>query len=311
MRPTTSSTDTATTIGAAIVHYRFWPQVRRTIDALLAQTAPPDHVIVIENGSGDGSLDALRQAYPQVEVVSIETNVGPIAAMNRGIELLIDRGVDTLLLLTHETLLAPDAVERMRDRLDEDERIGAVGPVLGYLSDRDRVWSAGGTVHGRNWDTGHMVEPRRVADWVEQPPHQVDWMDGACLLLRPAAVRAAGPLNDAFWGYFDEPDHQLRMRRAGWRVECVPAAVAWQEPGGRLPYLFVRNRLGFIARRAPRRQLVRELLRVTAYGVRDLVHPRPGVGRREAVLRLKGMAAFLRGRWGRPEARLLTVAGNE
>jgi GT2 family glycosyltransferase len=311
MRATSQTADSAPTVGAAIVHYRFWPQVRQTIDALLAQDAPPDHVIVIENGSGDGSLERLRESYPQIQVVAVEHNVGPIAAMNMAIEMLLERGVDALLLLTHETLMAPDTLRRLRSRLFEDDRIGVTGPVFGYLSDRDRVWSAGGTVHARNWDTGHVVEPGRVSAWTNSPPREVDWIDGACVLLRPEAVRDAGRLNSDFFGYFDEPDHQIRMRRAGWRIECVPAAVAWQEPGPRPPYMFVRNRLGFLARRAPRRFLVRELMRVTAYGLIDLVHPRPGRRRTEALLGLKGMVAFLRGRWGRPEPALMKAVRND
>ena len=289
-------------IGAAVVHYRFWPRVRDTLDPLLAQTRPPDHVVVVENGSGDGSDAAIRAAYPGVDVLAIEHNVGPIAGMNAGMDALLAKGCDAILLLTHETVLAPDALEAMAGRLAADERIGVVGPLLGFLSDRARVWSAGGEVHPRNWDTGHHAKPDRLADWLGGPPREVDWLDGACLLFRADAVRRAGHLNADFFAMFDEPDYQLRLRALGWRAECVAAAVAWQEPGAQPPYMFVRNRLGFIARHAPRRFVLRELARVWAYAARDLVRPRPDRPRADAVRRLKGTGAFLLRRWGPAES---------
>jgi GT2 family glycosyltransferase len=118
--------------------------------------------------------------------------------------------------------------------------------------------------------------------------------------MRAEAVRQTGRYWEPFFYLFDEPDYHLRMRRLGWKVECVPAAVGWQEPAPPNPYMLVRNQLGFVARNAPRRILVREILRVTWYLVRDTVRPRPGVTRSDVRKRLRGLVDFLRGRWGAP-----------
>jgi glycosyltransferase involved in cell wall biosynthesis len=290
-------------VGAGIVHYRFWPAVRPTIDALYAQTRAADHLVVVENGSGDNSARSIKDAYPGVDVVEVSENRGPIGGMNLILDTLLQRNVDAILLLTHETLLAPDALESLIARLAEDERIGVVGPLLAYRSRPDELWSAGGVIDPNNWDTDHVVDPRSVSEWKGCPPRVVDWLEGACVLYRSEAVRAAGRLHEPFFMMFDEPDYQLRLKSLGWRAECVPAAVGWQEPGGKPPYIFTRNRLGFIARRAPKRVLLRELRRVCYDLVRDGLHPRPGCGGRSHVLlRARGLFDFIRNRWGRPPA---------
>ena len=69
-------------IAAGVLHYRHWPGVRVTLDALREQTRPPEHVVVVDHASGDGSAQHIRDAYPEAEVVEIPSNRGPIAGMN-------------------------------------------------------------------------------------------------------------------------------------------------------------------------------------------------------------------------------------
>jgi GT2 family glycosyltransferase len=294
-------------VGAGVVHYRFWPQVRPTLDALCNQTRGADEIILIENGSGDGSAQAIREAYEDIDVLEIAENRGPIGGMNLIFDSLLERNVDAILLLTHETLLASDALEHLVARLAEDSRIGVVGPLLGYTSRPDSVWSAGGILQPDTWETDHIIDPPTVTEWTPRPPHTVTWLDGACLLYRADAVRVAGYLDEKFFMFFDEPDYHLRLKSLGWRAECVPAAVAWQEPGAKPPYIFTRNRLGFLARWAPRRTLVRELWRLSRDLVRDGVSPRPGRGGRSHALQAaRGLIDFIRSRWGRPRATLIS-----
>ena len=291
-------------VGTGVLHYRFWPEARETIDALLGQTRPPDELVVFDNGSGDGSPERIRDAYPTVVVRSVAANLGPSAGMNRVMDSVLDLGVDAVQLVPHDCTLAEDALEQLVARLEGDPRLGAVGPVLGYSSEPERLWSAGGDIHPRNWDTGHPRLAPTVSEAYRRAPYEVDWLDGSGILMRADAVERTGRYSEQFFYFFDEPDYHIRMRRLGWRLECVPAAAAWQEPGFPNPYMFVRNRLGFLARNAPRRVLARELLRVAFHLARDTIRPRSTLDRSEAWLRLRGAVDFARGRWGPPPASL-------
>ena len=295
-------TEAAATLGAVVVHYRRWPHVRQCIDALLAQTRRPDEIVIVDNRSEDGSPDRIRAAYPELVVLEASENAGYGAGVNLGVDRLRSSRLEAVLVLTHECVLAPDALERMEARLREDERLGAVGPLLGYRSDPNRVFSAGGTLETRTWRGRHVDKPTAVRDWDGAEPREVDWLDGACLLVRAAAMSELGPIDDRMFMYFEELDYFCRMRRAGWRVECVPAAHAWQEPGPKPTYLLTRNRLRFLARNAPRWQVVREVLRLVRRIGRRLGTDADGSSRKR--LELTALLHFLVARSGPPPERL-------
>ena len=293
-------------IGCVVLHYRFWPGVRATLDALLTQTRPPDMVVVVDNHSNDGSLPELRRAYPDLEVIEAESNRAYAAGMNLGMETVLTRGVDAILLLTDECRLSPDALGTLVARLEAAPGLGAVGPVLGYLSQPEKVFSAGGRVELRGWDTRHLREPELVSEWTGRPPHAVEWLDGAALLLRSQAVRAIGRLDEGYIKYFEETDYMFRLRAAGWSVECVPQAVAWQEPSGKPPYLWTHSRLRFLARRAPTRVLLGEIARMARSLLRNRLRPRPQSVRAEDRERRRALLHFVTS----PLNRLTTLDGH-
>jgi GT2 family glycosyltransferase len=291
-------------VGAVVLHYRFWPEMRSTLDALLTQTRPSDRVVVVDNRSSDGAVLELRRLFPSVEVVEAEVNLGYGGGMNLGIERLLEQGVDAILLLSHECRLAPDALEVLAARLEEEPRVGAVGPLLAYRSKPEFVFSAGGEIDRRNGRPLHFHEPRLVADWVGSSPRAADWLDGAAVLFRSEAVRQGGMLDEDYFLYFEETEYLLKLRRLGWSVECVPAALAWQEPGNKPTYLWLRNRLRFLGRTAPKRHVFLETIRVAASVAQNSLIPNPELSLAEIRDRRRALFHFLMRRWGPDAIRL-------
>lgn len=295
-------------IAAGVLHYRAWPAVRSTIDGLLAQTRQPDQVVVVDHASGDGSAEEIRKAYPQVDVVELLENRGPAGGMSSLVSTLMEREVDAIFVLTDDTELARDALAHLADRLEREPQVGAVGPVIAHQRERDRVFYAGGDIDPRTWDLQLRHKPERLAEWEGRPPDRVAFLVLSGHLVRREAVRQAGPPSERFYHHWDDVDFSLRVGACGWHLECVPAAVGWLDLGGPAreailveppPYVSVRNRLGVIARHAPRRMVVRELARTVSWLVRDAIRPRSG-SRADLPLRLRGMIDFCRGRWGAP-----------
>jgi GT2 family glycosyltransferase len=285
-------------VGAVLVHFRFWPDVRRPLDALLGQTRPPDHVMVIDDCSGDGSAEALARAYPGVEVHVAPVNRGCVANFNAGLEQMLARGVDAVLLLTHETEMEPDALERLAARLEEEPRVGAVGPLIGFLSAPDTVFSAGGMLIAGSWQNPHagMYEPLR--EWRGRGPRRVPWLDTACVLLRATALRDTGLLEERYFHYYDDVQLGVQLNQRGWAVECLCDAVARQEPGLLAEYYRVRNRLGFLRETAPRRVLARAV----AAHLRQMRIDWASSRRDLAVAQARALRDFTLGRWGRAPA---------
>jgi GT2 family glycosyltransferase len=289
-------------VGVVVLHFRFWPEIRSTLSALLAQTRPPDRIVVVDNRSSDGSVPRLREAFPSVEVIEAPSNLGYGGGMNLGLEHLLEGGMDAVLLLTHECRMAPDALEALIARLDDAPAVGALGPLLAYRSSPDVVFSAGGEIDPAAWRPRHVREPRLVAEWAGAPPRAVEWLDGAAVLVRAAAVRDAGPLDEGYFLYFEETEYLLSLQRLGWSVECVPAALAWQEPGNKPTYLWLRNRLRFLARTAPKRHVLRETSRLAASVLKNSIVPNRMLTRAQIQDRRRALVHFLARRWG-PDSR--------
>jgi GT2 family glycosyltransferase len=283
-------------IGVIVLHYRHWPDVRLCLDALAGQTLQPDEIVVVDNASRDGSAERVRDAYTSMRLVEAEENRGYAAGMNLGISTLSE-DTDAMLLLSHECVLAPDALEILGARMDADAQIGALGPLIGFRRHPDRVYSAGGWLDPATWRPHHFREPAELRAWDHAEPRDVRWLDGSALLLRTAAIERSGPFDERYFMYFEETDLLLRLGEEGWRVQCVPRAHAWQEPGPKPPYLWTRNRLRFLARRAPRRALLREVSRILRGTVRRSVDADDGARRRAE---LSALIDFARGRYGPP-----------
>jgi GT2 family glycosyltransferase len=246
----------------------------------------------------------IRRSFPDVEVIESQVNLGYGGGMNAGIARLLDRQVDAILLLTHECRLDRDALRTLAERLEETATLGAVGPLLGFIAEPERVFSAGGRIEPRTWRPRHLNQPALVAEWAGRPPHPVEWLDGAAILLRSSAVRQAGTIDEEYFLYFEEAEYLLRIQALGWGVECVPAAIAWQQPGTRPTYLWVRNRLRFLARTAPKRHVVRETIRLAASVVRNALVPNKELTRTQRRDRRRALLDFLLRRWGAdPESR--------
>src|SRR4051794_12663476 len=120
-------------VGVGLLYYRFWPGVRAALDAVEAQTRSPDFVLVLDNGSGDGSAAELADAYPGAKMLDVPDNRGPIGGTNVLLRALLEEGAEALLLLNHDCKLAPDALELLEERLEQEPRLGAVGPLISSL----------------------------------------------------------------------------------------------------------------------------------------------------------------------------------
>jgi hypothetical protein len=265
---------------AVVLHYRFWPAVRETLDALLEQL-PPDMIVIVDNASLDGSSAEIRKSYPECRLVEADQNRGYGAGMNLGVRYTSG----DVLLLTHECLLSPGTVATLEHRFAEHPDVGIAGPVLMDGRQADVVFSAGGIFDSRMRQF-HRHVPEPLSDDVGATSIGPAWLDGSCLLIR-RAVLDRRRFDEGYFLYFEDTEFCVRAGQDGWRIECVPGALAHQAPGvgGRAVALWTRNRLRFVWRNA-RRHFAREFARTTYWGLRS-IHSRSG------QLVLRGIASFV------------------
>jgi len=194
--------------------------------------------IVVDSASSDGAVAMIREAFPAVIVLEPGTNVGFARGNNLGIKRA--RGA-AILLLNPDTTLTPGALGTLLAALRDDPAVGVVGPCLRYpdgsvQSSRRRfptlLTAAVESTVVQEWRPGLPALARYyMNDTPLDAPADVDWLVGACLLVRRAVFARVGLLDERSFLYSEEPEWCWRVRRAGWRVGYIPAALVWHHEG--------------------------------------------------------------------------------
>jgi len=193
------------------------PQLRRTLLSLAEQTRPLD-VVVVDNGSTDGTTELLRDEFPQVELVELGRNLGFGPAINRGVDL---RPADPLLVLNNDVRVEPRFAEAMLEAAAEGAE--CVAGVLTQEAAPGLIDSAGVvadiTLMGFDYLHG---EPLAVLEGAADPLGPT----GGAALYRHDAFRAAGGFDERIFLYYEDLDLALRLRAAGARCRLAGGARA-------------------------------------------------------------------------------------
>jgi GT2 family glycosyltransferase len=207
-------------VAAVIVNWNGREDTLACLRALAASDRPPEHTVVVDNGSADGSVEAVRAAFPAVEVAALPNNRHFAAGANAGIRRALDRSVDAVWVLNNDTIPAPDALGEMLRAFDASPGVGIVGARLVHPGSPPRV------VVGALCDlrTGAIIEPTLPPDYAE------DWLDvdyvwGCAMLIRADMLREIGLFDEALVAYFEDTDLCLRARSADWRTVTAARAV--------------------------------------------------------------------------------------
>ncbi|HXF57853.1 MAG TPA: glycosyltransferase family 2 protein [Actinomycetota bacterium] len=184
-------------------------------------------VVVVDNASTDGSLEAAR-GLPGVRVVRNRTNRGFAAAANQGIQAT---SAPFVLLLNPDAQVLAGTLGGLLKVARDHPRAGAIGPLVRapdgrvYPSAR-RVPSLGvGLVHaflGVFWPDNRFSRAYTMADWDRRSSRSVEWVSGCCMLLRREALDEVGLFDEGYFMYVEDVDLCTRLRLAGWDVLFTP-----------------------------------------------------------------------------------------
>lgn len=173
-------------------------------------------VIIVDNGSSDGSVQYVRRYFPTVIVIANCQNVGFAAANNQGMARAL---AENILLLNSDAFIGPAALRRGLDTLRDQPSTGIVGV---RLVNEDGTFQAGFGTFPSLWDdisrSVGIDQLARRARSAEPLVGSVDWIQGACMFVRRAAFEETGGLDNHFFMYSEEVDWCWRIRRRGWQV---------------------------------------------------------------------------------------------
>ncbi|MCF7801817.1 MAG: glycosyltransferase family 2 protein [Candidatus Marinimicrobia bacterium] len=277
LKSQSSGSNIAPLVSVIVPHFNGIDILDACLNSLLQDPYPALEIIVVDNGSLDGSPDFVAEKFPTVHLVRNTVNRGFAGGCNDGMRHA--KGT-YFLILNNDTTHQPGWIGELVDVMESAPEIGAVQPKLLSAQQPDHFDYSGGA--GGLLDfIGYPFALGRIFSMLEKDKGQYDeireifWASGTAFLLRREVVEQVGGFDEDFFAHMEEIDLCWRMQNAGWVVKNAPRAVVWHHSGWTLPpdrykkkYLNHRNNLIMLIKNYPWRYLALIFpLRVTLEGV--------------------------------------------
>lgn len=227
-----------------------------------APPARPHHIVLVDNASIDGSVEAVRRAFPAVAIIEMGRNAGFAAANNAGIRATAS---PLVVLLNSDTVVPAGALDRLCERLEATGAVAAGPRLLDGQGRPEMSWGRmltpwGEFLQQRLVRASTSGDPAATAH-VQQltaSEREVEWISGACLLVRRQAAEAAGLLDERYFMYEEDVDFCAALRAPGGRILFTPASEITHLRGRatvklppQKPSHYDRSHLAFYAKHAP------------------------------------------------------------
>jgi GT2 family glycosyltransferase len=242
-------------IAALLINYRTPRLTLNCLDSLSAERSagPPLDAFVVDNASGDGSVEQIAAAIGErgweswVRVTGLPRNGGFSAGNNAAITAARAGDYDAYLLINSDTVVRPGALAELSSAFLRPE-IGLAGPGLEWPSGEGQVSCFRNVSPGSEFVTAAKTGPisRRLPGYEipmpdPMPGSEIEWISFACVLIRRAVVEAIGPMDEGFFMYFEDVDYCRRARAAGWQIAYVPEARVVHLRGDQGPQAFAES----------------------------------------------------------------------
>lgn len=235
------------------------------LDSVHKLNYPDYHVIVVDNASTDGSVDAIRARYSSatwLTIIENGVNIGYTGGNNVGIRYAMEKGADYIWLLNNDTKSEPDALNLLINAAQEHPKAGLLGPKIVQMDNPAKAYSMIGRLN--MWfpwpDRMEGKDVRKIGRQVSE----ADFLSGSALLVKREFIEQVGLLDELFFFYWEENDWCERGKKSGFKVLLVPDAVVYHKGGGSsgkgwnefTAYYLVRNWILFMRKHAKARYWV-------------------------------------------------------
>ena len=194
-------------------------------------------VVVADNASTDGSLEMMKEKFPQVRTMAFDRNYGFTGGYNKALENI---DAEYFVLINSDIEVTEGWLEPLVEWMDSHPECGACAPKLHSWQERDRfeyAGAAGGYLDrfGYPLCRGRVLKNLETDKGQYDSPKDVFWATGACLMVRSKVYKAMGGLDSRFFAHMEEIDLCWRMQLNGWKVTVVPQSIVYHVGGGTLP----------------------------------------------------------------------------
>lgn len=248
----TRSASLRNTVAVVILNWNGGDDIQEAVKSIFDSTHKQLEVVIVDNGSADGSSDRIRSLYPQVHFIRNPQNLGFARGSNQGISWSLGRGMDYVLLLNGDARVHSRMIEELLRVVKEEHESVAACPKMYLANDMNgsnRLWFGCGSVC--MW-AGLFRNPahNRPDSSLWSIPKDMEFASGCCIMIPRKIFRCVGQLDEAFFAYCEDIDFSLRVRKAGFHLRYVPSALLWhgsassRECSKRSTYRYLTTRNG-------------------------------------------------------------------
>ncbi len=221
-RPLTiRSSDRSQTVWIVVLTLNNYSDTVECLQSLRKLRYPSYNIVLVDNGSNDGTPQLVRSQFPEVTVIENGYNLGVAAGYNVGIHYALDRGAEYVFIMNNDTTVDPEIINHLVQASCESNA-GILMPVILYYHDSQDVWSAGARY--RLFPPAIVME-KRIYDGY----HDLQYAISCGFLVTRRAFEQAGLFDENFRFLWDDLDLSQRVRKAGLRIIQVPKARMWHK----------------------------------------------------------------------------------
>ncbi len=205
-------------------------------------------VLVVDNGSNDGSQATISKNYSDVHLLKIKNNIGYVKATNQGIKYGLNQRVDYIWILNNDVIVEENSLKRMTEIGQQDGNIGVIAPIIYSYYNPEEIDNIGYAI---NFWTGRLKKlkcGRDVFKNHEDKIADVDSIPGCSNLIRTSVFKKVGSFRPIYEIYFEETDFNVKAKQNGFRIVVVKEAKVWHKEAStmnkfifRRAYLLLRN----------------------------------------------------------------------
>ena len=200
-------------VAIVIINWNGLEDTRRCLKSLAKVDGPPHEIILVDNGSTDGSDVILKEEFPDAIHLRSKTNEGFTGGNNRAFRFILEEPkYDLVTMLNNDTTVEPDFLLRLVETWESDSTICAVQPIIYYLSRKSSVWNAGGTFNA--W----LGIPRTKRMALDRRYKKSQWLTGCCMLFSREVLEEYGLLDDRYFAYIEDVDFSFRISEQGGKL---------------------------------------------------------------------------------------------
>lgn len=212
-------------LAIVIVTWNNEKEISKCIESVIAQNFADSKILLIDNNSSDKTVSIVKENFPNIEIIELDTNIFLTGGNNLGIEYMVEKySPEYVMVLNPDTYMGEAMIEELIGRISKDPQIAAIGPkVLFWNNENEGLINSAGLIYDgfmQAYDRGFLEEDSGQYDKEEFVPA----VTGACIVYRTSVLQEVGLYDTRIKLYLDELELAIRIRKAGFKILYFPTA---------------------------------------------------------------------------------------